>query len=553
MSAPRSSTSPRVDHFIAGRRASEPSSSKTHPVINPATGETIALTDLDSLRSAEAAVQAASEAFPAWSATPVSDRCQFLFRYKQLLETHFDELASSIVREHGKTMAEAKGDVRRGIDCVEFACSAPLLLLGRTLPQIAVSSSFCRTEDKSGVGIDSAVDRVPLGVCVGITPFNFPVMVPLWMWPIAIACGNTFVLKPSEKVPLSAVREVELAHEAGLPPGVLNLVTGGPAVVDFLITHDEVRAVSFVGSTKVGHHIYTTATAAGKRAQCMCGAKNYMVIMPDANPDVVIEGVVGSAFGNSGQRCLAGSVAIAVGDAADWFIPRMKEAASKIKVAAGDEPGASMGPVIDPASKQRILGFIDSGVADGATLVVDGRASSPSTTGGAGVPPASHSTPAPSPGSAGEGRVRASSPTSATSSASSPFATPHSPLPSSGCFVGPTIFDNVRPGMRIIEEEIFGPVLSVVRESTLDAALATLNRSRYGNMAVIFTSSGYNARRFKTHAQVGMIGINVGVPAPMAVFPFAGWKQSFFGDLHANGEDAAKFYTESKVVVSRWM
>jgi malonate-semialdehyde dehydrogenase (acetylating)/methylmalonate-semialdehyde dehydrogenase len=374
--------------------------------------------------------------------------------------------------------------------------------MGKSLPQIAVSSSFCRTEDKSGVGIDSAVDRVPLGVCIGITPFNFPVMVPLWMWPMAVACGNTFVLKPSEKVPLSAVREVELAHEAGLPPGVLNLVTGGPAVVDFLITHEDVKAVSFVGSTKVARHVYTTATGAGKRAQCMGGAKNFMVIMPDANQDAAIDGVLGSAFGNTGQRCLAGSVAIAVGDAAGWLVPRLVEAARKLKVCPGDQPGVGMGPVIDQASKDRILGFIKSGEDDGAKLVLDGRACQ---------------------------------------------------LPKHGSFVGPTIFDSVRPGMKIADEEIFGPVLSVMREETLDAALATLNRSRYGNMAVIFTSSGYSARRFRTHAQVGMVGINVGVPAPMAVFPFAGWKQSFFGDLHANGEDAVKFYTESKVVVSRWM
>jgi len=495
-----------VDQFIAGKRTSEAAiggkAGKTHAVINPATGETIAHADLESLRSAEEAVSAAALAFPTWSATPVGDRCQILFRYKQVLEDHFEELAKMIVQEHGKTMAEAKGDVRRGIDCVEFACSAPLLMMGRTLPQIAVSSSFCRTEDKSGVGIDSVVDRVPLGVCLGITPFNFPVMVPLWMWPMAIACGNTFVLKPSEKVPLSAVREVELAHMAGLPAGVLNLVTGGPKVVDYLIQHEDVRAVSFVGSSKVAQHVYTTATAAGKRAQCMGGAKNYMVIMPDANQGAVIEGVVGSAFGNSGQRCLAGSVAVVVGEAAEWFIPKIKEAAAKIRVAAGDEPGVGMGPVIDQSSKDRILGFIADGEKDGATLVLDGRLC---------------------------------------------------PMPGKGCFVGPTIFDNVRPGMRIVDEEIFGPVLSVVREETLDAALATMNRSRYGNMGVIFTSSGYSARRFKNHAQVGMIGINVGVPAPMAVFPFAGWKQSFYGDLHANGEDAAKFYTESKVVVSRWM
>lgn len=491
-----------VPHLIANRPVPPAQPGCGHTVTNPATGEALGLVEMDSIRAADEAVAAAYEAFPAWAATPVGDRCQVMFRYKALLEQHFEELAASIVREHGKTMAEARGDVRRGIDCVEFACAGPTLLMGRSLPQIAVSTSFCRTEDSGGVGIDSSVDRVPLGVCVGITPFNFPVMVPLWMWPMAVVCGNTFVLKPSEKVPLSAVREVELAHRAGLPPGVLNLVTGGPRVVDHLITHADVKAVSFVGSTKVAHHIYQTATRAGKRAQCMGGAKNYMVIMPDANRDVVIEGVVGSAFGNSGQRCLAGSVAIAVGDAAEWFVPRIVEAAKKIKVAPGGEAGVGMGPVIDSASKQRILGFIESGIADGAAPVLDGRGAA---------------------------------------------------LPAAGCFVGPTVFDRCRPGMRIIEEEIFGPVLSIVREETLDAALATLNRSRYGNMAVIFTAGGYSARRFRTHAQAGMIGINVGVPAPMAVFPFAGWKQSFFGDLHANGEDAVKFYTESKVVVTRWV
>lgn len=500
---------PTVPNIIAGRTVA-PEVSNTRSVVNPATGETLAQVEMESIRAAEEAVAAAVAAFPAWSQTPVGDRCQFFFRYKQVLEAHFEELASLIIKEHGKTRAEANGDVRRGIDCIEFACSAPTLMMGRTLPQIAVSSSFCRTEDKSGVGIDSSVDRVPLGVCVGITPFNFPVMVPLWMWPMAVACGNTFVLKPSEKVPLSAVREVELAHEAGLPPGVLNLVTGGPKVVDHLITHEDVKAVSFVGSTKVGLHVYKTATAAGKRAQCMSGAKNYMVIMPDANQDAAVEGVVGSAFGNSGQRCLAGSACILVGDAATWFIPKIKEAAAKVKVGPGDAAGVHMGPVIDKASQGRIEGFIASGHKDGATCIFGG-----------GDGPSQH--------------------------------TSHTTHPTSSCFVAPTIFDNVRPGMDILENEIFGPVLSIVREDTLDAALATMNRSKYGNMGVIFTSSGYNARRFKTHAQVGMVGINVGVPAPMAVFPFAGWKQSFFGDLHANGEDAAKFYTESKVVVSRWM
>jgi malonate-semialdehyde dehydrogenase (acetylating)/methylmalonate-semialdehyde dehydrogenase len=492
----------RADHFIGGRRCRDAGGGETLANLNPATGERIGEVMLDGVSSADAAVQSALEAFPAWSALPVGERCQFFFRYKQRLEEHFEELATMIVREHGKTMAEARGDVRRGIDCVEFACAAPTLMMGHTLPQIAVSSSFCRTEDEGGVGIDSAAERVPLGVCVGITPFNFPIMVPLWMWPMAVACGNTFVLKPSEKVTLCAVREVELAHEAGLPAGVLNLVTGGPSVVDRLITHPEVKAVSLVGSSRVAQHVYQTAGNAGKRAQCMGGAKNYMVIMPDANRAAVIDGVVGSAFGNTGQRCLAGSVAIAVGEAADWFVPAMAEAAAAIKVAPGDEAGVGMGPLIDEASRDRVVDFIDHGARDGAELVLDGRDAA---------------------------------------------------LPAGGCFVGPTIFDRVRPGMRIADEEIFGPVLAIMREDTLDAAIATLNRSRYGNMAVIFTASGYHANRFKTHAQAGMLGINVGVPAPMAAFPFSGWKDSFFGTLHANGEDAVRFFTEMRIVVSRWL
>jgi len=492
----------RVEHFIGGRRVVDRGEGEMRTITNPATGAVLGQVRLDNVQSAEAAVQAAAEAFPAWEARPVGERVQVLFRYKQILENHFEELAAGIVAEHGKTMAEARGDVRRGIDCVEFACAAPVMMMGKSLPQIAVSSSFCRTSDEGGVAIDSSAERVPIGVCVGITPFNFPVMVPLWMWPIAIACGNTFVLKPSEKVPLSAIREVELAHQAGLPPGVVNVVVGGPKVVDYLITHLDVKAVSFVGSSRVAQHVYSTATAAGKRAQCMGGAKNFMIIMPDANQDAAIEGVIGSAFGNTGQRCLAGSVAIAVGDAANWLVPKLKDAATNIKVAPGDQKDVGMGPVIDEPSRKRIESYIGYGEEDGAKLVLDGRTQN----------------------------------------------TRHA-----GCFMGPSIFDHVKPGMRIAEDEIFGPVLSIMREETLDAALATMNRSKYGNMAVIFTSSGYDAHRFRTHAQAGMIGVNVGVPAPMAVFPFAGWKQSFFGDLHANGEDAVRFYTEYRIVVTRWL
>lgn len=490
-----------VGHLIGGQATSSPAG-RTRSNTSPATGEPTCIAPLDSVRAVEAAIGAASEAFSAWAATPVGDRVQPLFRYKQLLEKHASDLADIVVREHGKTKAEALGSVRRGIDCVEFACGAPALIMGRTLPQIAVSSSFCRTEDEGGVGIDSSVERVPLGVCVGITPFNFPVMVPLWMWPMAVACGNTFVLKPSEKVPLSAMRATELAHEAGLPPGVLNLVNGGAEAVDHLITHEDVRAVSFVGSTRAGSHIYKAASAAGKRVQCMCGAKNHSIVMPDANRDAAVEGILGSAFGNTGQRCLAGSTVVCIGDSAEWFVPALIESARSIKVAPGYEPGVGMGPLIDEESRTRVIQAIETGVKEGARLVLDGR---------------------------------------------------ECELPRLGCFVGPTIFDHVRPGMRLAEEEIFGPVLSIMREDTLDAAIATVNRSRYGNMSVIFTDSGHAAQRFKTHIHAGMLGVNVGVPAPMAAFPFAGWKHSFYGDLHANGEDGVRFFTKSRVMVTRWL
>lgn len=491
-----------VGHLIQGGTTPEGRATVLRTNVNPASGEEISVAPMDAVRAADEAVQAAADAFPAWAATPVGDRVQPLFRYKNLLEKHAAEIADTVVKEHGKTRAEAMGSVRRGIDCVEFACGAPNLMMGRTLPQIAVSTSFCRTEEQGGVGIDSTVDRVPLGVCVGITPFNFPVMVPLWMWPMAVACGNTFVLKPSEKVPLSALRATELAQEAGLPPGVLNLVNGGPEVVQRLITHDDVRAVSFVGSTRAGEHIYKTACASGKRAQCMCGAKNHTIVMPDANRAAAVEGILGSAFGNTGQRCLAGSVVVCVGDTGDWLVPGLVEGARKFKVGSGAETGVHIGPLVDEESRQRVLSYIELGVKDGATLALDGR---------------------------------------------------QAHVPQNGCFVGPTIFDFARPGMSIAEDEIFGPVLTVMREKTLDAAIATVNRSKYGNMAVIFTSSGHDARRFKTLADAGMLGVNVGVPAPMAAFPFSGWKQSFFGDLHANGEDGAKFFTKSKVMVTRWL
>ena len=490
-----------ASNLVAGERLTG-GSGDVRQNINPATGEPVSEAPLSNTDAAERAVQAARGAFADWAATPVGDRVQPLFKYKQILEDNVDELARIVVEEHGKTTAEAIGSVRRGIDCIEFASGAPALLMGRTLPQIAVSSSFSRTRDEGGVGIDSQVDRVPVGVCVGITPFNFPVMVPMWMWPMAVACGNTFVIKPSEKDPLSTVRATEIAHDAGIPKAVLNVVQGGPDVVNHLIKHDEVNAVSFVGSTRAGEYIYKTAAAHGKRVQCMCGAKNHSIILPDANQGAAIDGVLGSAFGNSGQRCLAGSVVVCVGDSADWLVPGLVEGAKKIKVASGDTPGCSMGPMQDMEGKNRVEEAVKKGLAEGATLAHDGR---------------------------------------------------EHDIPSGGCFVGPTIFDHAKPGMYIVDEEIFGPVLTVIRVASLEDAIETVNHSRYGNMAVIFTDSGNAARKFKTTVDAGMLGINVGVPAPMAAFPFSGWKQSFYGDLHANGEDGVRFFTKSKVTVARWL
>jgi malonate-semialdehyde dehydrogenase (acetylating)/methylmalonate-semialdehyde dehydrogenase len=492
---------PIVPHLI-GHLKRQATASTMRSNVNPATGEVIAEVPLDDVEAAEQAVQSAATAFPAWARTPVGDRIQHLFKYKTILESNIDELAEIIVQEHGKTTGEAVGSVRRGIDCIEHACGAPILMMGRTLPQIAVSSSFCRTADEGGVGIDSSVDRLPLGVCVGITPFNFPMMVPLWMWPMAVACGNTFVLKPSERDPASAVRAMELAHEAGFPEGVLNLVHGGPDVVNHLIKHDDVRAVSFVGSTNAGKYIYATGCAHDKRVQCMCGAKNYSIIMPDANQEAAIDGIFGSAFGNTGQRCLAGSVVVAVGDAADWLVPGLVKRAKDMTIGRGCDRGTQMGPLQDKTAQTRVLQYIEAGIREGGELLVDGR-----TTG----------------------------------------------MPEIACFVGPTIFDKTTSDMSIVREEIFGPVLSIMRADSLDRAVEFVNKSEYGNMSVLFTDSGHAAHRFESTVQAGMIGINVGVPAPMAAFPFAGWKKSFFGDLHTNGEDGVRFFTKSRVTVRRWI
>jgi malonate-semialdehyde dehydrogenase (acetylating) / methylmalonate-semialdehyde dehydrogenase len=456
---------------------------------NPATGEPVAEIPRTTPEEVSTAVAAAVKAFPAWSKTPVLQRCRVLFKFRELLEAHADELIALITEENGKTIQEARGSLERGIECVEFACNAPTLTMGETVDQV-------------GRGVDGWSTRNPIGVCVGITPFNFPVMVPLWMFPMAIACGNTFVLKPSDKVPRGALRLVELAHEAGLPAGVLNLVHGAKSTVDLLLADPRVKAVSFVGSSNVARYIYQTASHSGKRVQALGGAKNHTVVLPDAEMKSTVAAVMGSGFGCAGERCLATSVVVAVGEVADPLVKELVRAADGLDVGAGCEASSQMGPVITAEAKQRILNYIELGEKEGATLARDGRQDAIAR--------------------------------------------------GNGYFVGPTIFDNVNPQSRIAREEIFGPVLSVIRVKTLKEALEVIDRSEYGNAASIFTRSGGAAREFAQNVSAGMVGINVGVPAPVAFFSFTGWKNSFFGDLHALGKDAVHFYTEQRVVTCRW-
>lgn len=463
----------------------------TEPVFNPSDGSIIARTPLGGAADVDLAVRAASGAFPAWSETPSVDRARVLFRYVHLLEEHFEELSKLVTREHGKTLGEARGSVRRGIEVVEFACGAPTLLMGDSLEQIAP-------------GIDCDTIRQPLGVCAGITPFNFPAMVPMWMYPVAIACGNTFVLKPSEKVPLTAIRLVELLEQAGLPSGVMNLVHGGADVVNALCLHPEIAAISFVGSSPVARHVYQTATATGKRVQAAGGAKNYMVILPDADPAFTVNALVGSAFGCAGERCMAGSVAITVDGAEKTFLPSLKKTLDALKVGPTDrDPSVQMGPLVTRQHLNKVRQYIDVGLAAGATLYRDGRT----------------------------------------------VSVPETP---NGFYLGPTIFDQSETTMQIVRDEIFGPILSVIRTSDLAAAIDQCNTSGFGNAAVLFTDSGSAARTFRHHVSAGMVGINVGVPAPMAFFPFSGWNGSFYGDLHVQGKEGVQFYTRQKVTMSRW-
>ena len=459
----------------------------TEPVLNPTRGTTLARVPFCGADEVDLAVRSAARAFPAWRATPLPERVQVLFRYKRLLEERQEDLARSVSLENGKLLADARLEVRRGIEVVDFACGMPTLMMGETIAGVSR-------------GADSHTVRVPVGVVAGICPFNFPAMIPLWMFPIAIAAGNAFVLKPSERTPLTAVQLAELLVEAGLPAGVLNLVHGGRETVDALLAHDDVRAVSFVGSEPVARHVYREAAAHGKRVQAMAGAKNHLVVLPDADLDLTVKAILGSAFGAAGQRCLAGSVAVPVGEAAEPLAARLAREADALAVGDPFLEDSAMGPLIREDARQRVVRYLEQGLAEGATLVVDGR--------------------------------RRGAP--------------------EGFFLGPTVLDRVKPDSALARDEIFGPLLSIVRSPTVEDAVALVNRSRYGNAASIFTRSGRDAWYFRSHVEAGMVGVNVGVAAPMAFFPFAGWKGSFFGDLHATGQDAVRFYTETRVVIERW-
>jgi malonate-semialdehyde dehydrogenase (acetylating)/methylmalonate-semialdehyde dehydrogenase len=445
-----------------------------------------------SAEQVDEACAAAARAFPGWRATPPADRAHVLFKFRELLEANYLDIAREIVRENGKLLSEAKGSLRRGIDVVEFACGIPSHLLGQTLGDVSRD-------------VDCYVVREPLGVVVGIPPFNFPAMIPLWMMPIAVACGNTFLLKPAEKAPLTGARLVELFADAGLPAGVVGVLHGGKEVSERLIASPHVSAVSFVGSSAVAESVYRHAAAHGKRVQALGGAKNHLIMMPDGDLERSLPALIGSCFGCAGQRCLAGSVLVAVGDRArqDAVVDAFVRKARELKLGDGLDESATLGPVINAEQAQRIRTAVERGVSEGAKLLLDGRSVTV------------------------KDRPR-------------------------GCFIGPTVFDNVTPDMFVGKEEIFGPVVSVLRAHDLDEAIALANRSRYGNSVSLFTQSGTAARAFRERIQAGMLGINLGVPAPMAFFSFGGWKQSIFGDLHAHGPDAVSFYTRKKVVSERW-
>jgi malonate-semialdehyde dehydrogenase (acetylating)/methylmalonate-semialdehyde dehydrogenase len=476
-----------VPALVAGRW-SPSKSGRSGEVYNPSTGKPIARVPLATAAETAEVVAAAKQALPAWAETPAVDRAKVLFQFRHLMVERFEELAALVTREHGKTLAEARAEVQRGLEMVEFACGIPSLLMGDTLPNIAAS-------------VDAETNRHPVGVCVGITPYNFPCMVPLWMFPVALACGNTFVLKPSEKVPLSSVRLGELLTEAGLPAGVFNVVHGDRECVDALLTHPDVAAISFVGSTAIAKYIYEVGAKHGKRVQAAGGAKNHLIIMPDADLDQSVKALAASAYGCAGQRCMAGSVAVAVGAVGDPLVEALCDHAGSLRVGPTDgNEEVDLGPLIRREHLDRVSSYLEVARKDGAAVALDGRRD----------------------------------------------------FRSDAFLLGPCVIDRAEPQMQVVRDEIFGPVLSVVRANDLDAALEVGRKCPYGNGASIFTRDGYAAREFKHRFNAGMIGVNVGVPAPMAWFPFTGWNQSFFGDLHIQGTESVQFYTRQKMTLTRW-
>jgi malonate-semialdehyde dehydrogenase (acetylating)/methylmalonate-semialdehyde dehydrogenase len=476
-----------IQHRIGGRETAG-ESTRTAPVWNPATGERQADVLLAEAADVDAAVQAARAALPAWAETSVVRRARLMFAFRNLVERHLDDLARIVSSEHGKVFEDAKGEVIRGMEVIEYACGIPQLLKGEYSDQVSTD-------------VDLFSFRQPLGVCAGITPFNFPAMVPMWMHPIAIATGNTFVLKPSERDPSASNLVAELYAEAGLPDGVFNVVHGDKVAVDAILDHPDIAAVSFVGSTPIARYVHERATASGKRVQALGGAKNHAVVLPDADLDFAANHLISAGYGSAGQRCMAISVAVAVGDAAEPLVERLREKAREIKVGPGLEPGSDMGPVVTPQALERITGYIGSGVEAGAELVLDGR---------------------------------------------------ELDVQGDGFFVGPTLFDRVTTEMDVYRDEIFGPVLVVVRTDTLAEAIELINANNWANGTAIFTSSGQAARVFQRSVQVGMIGVNVPIPVPMAFYSFGGWKESLFGDHHVHGPEGIAFYTRAKVVTSRW-
>jgi malonate-semialdehyde dehydrogenase (acetylating)/methylmalonate-semialdehyde dehydrogenase len=479
-----------LHHYIGGQKL-EGTSGRFGDVFNPATGEVTARVPFASADDVRTAIRAAANAFPDWAATPPAQRAQILFRFRDVVRQRLNELAELLSSEHGKTLADAKGSVTRGVEVIEFACGIPQLLKG---------------EFNEGVsrGVDMYSLRQPLGVCGGITPFNFPAMVPMWMFPIALACGNTFVLKPSEKDPSVTLRLAELASEAGLPEGVLNVVNGDKEAVDTLLTDPEIASISFVGSAPVGEYIYTTGCAHGKRVQALTGAKNHMVVMPDADMDQTIDAIMGAAYGSAGERCMAIAVVVPVGeDTANDLVERLVPRIQDLKIGPYTDPESEMGPLVTPQHYEKVKGYVDLGVKEGAELVVDGR----------------------------DFKLKGHE---------------------NGCFLGGCLFDKVGPEMRIYKEEIFGPVLSIVRAENYDEAVKLVNDHELGNGAAVFTRDGDCARDFTSSVKIGMVGVNVPIPVPVAYHSFGGWKRSLFGDLYMHGPEGVKFFTKLKTITARW-